>query len=63
MTHTGSDQIWLEDIVKLKGLAFFQTDLPEINNLADFVVEPPRLKSNKNNVHVRRKDNGAGSLF
>jgi hypothetical protein len=63
MTHIGSEQIWLEAPIKLKGLAFFQTNLPEINTLTDFVAEQPRLKSTKNNVHVRRKDNGAGSLF
>ncbi len=58
----GSDQIWLEAPDRLKGLASFQTNLPEINILTDFIAEPPRKKSNKIEVHVRRKDD-PGSLF
>ena len=61
-THTGSDQIWLEAPEKLKGLASFQTDLQEINILTDFTATPPKKKSNKIEVHVRRKDTN-GSLF
>lgn len=61
--HTGYD-IWLEMPNKLKGFANFQTDLPEINTLTDFVAEAPKKKSEtKINVYVRRKDTGNGNLF
>jgi len=43
---------------KLKGLTSFELNLPEINNLTDFVAEPPKKKSIKKEVYVRRKTNG-----
>ena len=63
MMPIGSDQIWLEFHEKLKGMADFTTNLPEINTLTEFVATPPKKKSEKINVHVRRKDNNRGELF
>jgi len=60
--HIGCDQIWLDEVKKLKGLAEFHTDLSDINILNSFEVAEPKKKAEKIQVHVRRKDN-AGGLF
>jgi hypothetical protein len=63
-THIGSDDLWLEVPEKLKGIASFNTDLPEINTLTQFEATAPKKKSDtKINVYVRRKDTGNGNLF
>ena len=63
MTHIGSDQFWLEEPEKIRGLASFHTDLGEINIQSSFEATPKLKRATGNTTHVRRKHKSGDTLF